>query len=494
MANESLTVSLETGLFGNRFEVSLEGDCLRFDFDEVAEDGGAPFPKLESSKVVRDFIGLVGCKEERGWIAQVEEGSPFPRRCGFQRMDDQYALRDESGEALLELAGEIGPLFGVYDFDHGLVRGLTVREPVDWWRSAAGTMGFALRLREASRNPRLLSTLRAEVQPSMVSYERARVCKLDYLNDLGFEGAYGDLLIAGDSEYHRAFPPTSSPAYGDGVFYRGGIEPVEGLGLEPSEPTFRKRGHRFGGAARRLFSALAPHGARAAEPSAGGSQVRIDYEGYIGYRIYLTRVEGENPAAPFGGNAEPYRHGPLPDGELLATTFPSLIDAPPADWSEMLGELYNTVVRLHIRQCSDEMNLDEDVFAFCKCALERMWRGFARECALNRVGICAYCGKPIAFAKGDRERKTCDDACRKGLERRKKEVARRFLMAVIVALPLGEPFSAKSLQANLGIKACDSDVARAVEALRRDGWEIREMPGRGKRYRVVARPARTEGD
>lgn len=488
MMRESLTVSQESGLFGNRFDVSIEGDFLRFDFEEVAEDKRAPYPALGSSKVIRDFINLVVCKEERGYALEIEEGSNLPRRCFSQKMADQYALRDESGEELLDLAGEIGPLFGVYDFDHGLVEGCTVKEPIDWWRSAAGTMGFALRLREVSRDRSLLSQLDAEVQPSIVAYERSCVCKLDYFNDLGFTGSYGDLLLAGESEYHRAFPPTTSSIYGDGVFYRGGIEEVEGIGLAPVEPRFRKRGPRRIGTMQKLLNALRSAGGVEPDCRDSGNEVQACYKGYIGNRIYVARIEGENPVIGFGKWAEPYRHGPLPDGERAATTFPSLTSVPFVDWSEMIGELYNTLVRLHIRQCSDEMNMDEDIFAFCKCALERLWRGFARECALDRVIVCAYCGKAIAIAKGERERKTCDEACRKGLERRKAKRRHQTLKALIISMPLKEPFSAKALRECTGIAVSDSEVAKAVEELRKEGWEIRDMPGRGKRYTVVARP------
>lgn len=488
MMRESLTVSQESGLFGNRFDVSIEGDSLRFDFGEVAEDENAPYPALGSSKVIRDFINLVTCKDERGYMLEMEEGSSLPRRCGFQKMDDQYSLRDESGEELLGLAGEIGPLFGVYDFDHGLVEGRTVREPIDWWRSAAGTMGFALRLREASRDQRLLPSLDAEVQPSIVVYESSRVCKLDYFNDLGFTGSYGDLLLAGESEYHRAFPPTTSSIYGDGVFYRGGIEQVEGIRLAPAEPRFRKRGTRRIGATQRLLNTLRAIKGPESECGDSCNRIRVCYKGFIGNRIYVTRVVGENPVVGFGERAEPYRHGPLPDGEQVATTFPSLTSAPPMDWSEMLGELYNVLVRLHIRQCSDEMNMDEDIFAFCKCALERLWRAFARECALDRVNVCAYCGKAIAIAKGKRERKTCGEACRKGLERRRAEKKQQTLKLLLSLMPINGTFSAKALREDRGIAVSDNEVAKAVEALRREGWEIRDMPGRGKRYMVTARP------
>lgn len=126
-----LALDKETGLLGNCFTVDIEDGDIVFSFGDTPFNRDAPVPMVDLSDVISRLINLVEPISGRTYIAQVRAGEDPRCLAHVADRENEYRLVDSSCEELVDLAYEIGPLFGVYDFDSGMVCGLTVREPVD---------------------------------------------------------------------------------------------------------------------------------------------------------------------------------------------------------------------------------------------------------------------------------------------------------------------------------------------------------------------------
>lgn len=203
--------------------------------------------------------------------------------------------------------------------------------------------------------------------------------------------------------------------------------------------------------------------------------------------IYVVRVEGPNPQAEGRDDEDPYRFGRLPDGELSMATLSNSDGRVPSGVRECLyRELYNTVVRLHTRRCSDELPLRGTSSPFYSCALERIWCAFGRDAVINRVRSCRTCGRPFFVGGGIRKRSYCSDECRSRYKDGHRRGMREKVKSCIREMGPGSRFSRKFFDEYTPEYGRELDAA--VRELRAEGWRIKSLGGRGPRYELIGPP------
>lgn len=479
-----LALDKETGLLGNCFTVDIEDGDIVFSFGDTPFNRDAPVPMVDLSDVISRLINLVEPISGRTYIAQVRAGEDPRCLAHVADRENEYRLVDSSCEELVDLAYEIGPLFGVYDFDSGMVCGLTVREPVDWWRAAAGALSCAMRMRDAASDETYWRFMSSEVELCRAVTDELRVLKAVYISDLGFPGAYGRMIAVGESEYHRAFPAVSASDEPAGVCYRGGFESKNGVRCEPSPyPIFI----RHSDWAKRRFDLY--QNKKLSESSRGfvvsprdGARSVCVRNGDSVDAIYVVRIEGGS--VDYETGSDPYRFGVLPDDGDYSVFVNSILYPNPV-WYKMYGNLYDVMVRIHTRRNSLDYELGRVSTEFYECALERIWCAFARQAIEGRSVACRNCGRAFVIHRGERPRQYCDANCRDSYNKKvKKEERARRIKRVIAAHLVGGSFTLSSICECIGAPGKETEVDSVMHDMERDGWTFKRRSGRYPSFTV----------
>lgn len=489
--SKALRVDSHTGMFGDAFDVFVEGDSLKFVFEDEPWHPGRPKCRLDDASIQSQLMGLVtpdlSVRESLAMISS--ENAGLLARVDSADIEGQYSFKDPTFSELLELAQEVGPLFGCYDLASGAVEGRLVYEPLELWRVAAGVLGFAARLRDAISDSSRWRLLDHEVVITKVDYERSSVLKMEYQCDAGFPDAYGKMLAVGEEEYNRALPPFGFEDKGRSVLFRGGYALDEVKLAEPAPyPAFVLHSHLAMGAYDLATSAAlrGKSGGMIVNAGTGCRGILRKERGRA--KIYVVRVDGENPITGQVDEKNPFKGGRLPAGEIdQAVLGNNALLVGPERGVSLYKNLFETIVRLHTRRCSDDYIHNEDASQFFECGLERIWCAFARASVRNRVYTCKACGRPFAV-EGGRRHEFCDDSCaskyRAERERRKMEYA---LVLVMSRYKRGR-FTPRQLAKRAGDLSLVPCIMKAVKKLQADGWTIRSYGGRGPTFEVMGGP------
>lgn len=294
---------------------------------------------------------------EKQWV-------PFKEFEGFMLPSEEEIF---DSERLLDLAWKIGPLFGSYDDNVGLISESKIIEPLDSWFSAAKMLNLAIRAQAwlSDRSDMGLGDMIYFVcHAGRGDQEYWELVSL-YPRNPG--EVYGDFLELSEEEEHRLFLPATDKAFPDMTFLtEWEVEPPVGRRLSP------------------LTVSLIPNGMK--EPTIP-----------LGYASFRYMTETRETAA--------------------------IADA-------LIAQTVRSLVLLHTHRIYHDLH-DGFFGVAYGSQLERFWYNFGADAALGKLGVCLHCGQVFEAMQERKDSKVyCSTPCQENAKSARNYRKRKIRAAI----------------------------------------------------------------
>ncbi len=505
----NLKIDEASGLYSNTFSVSIEEDNLVFDFrDHPRGDLSEMSESIDSGEVGRRFLDLTRNRRElNSRLIRVGDSSTHfttDHVLSNQFTSPQYQLVDNGMSALLNLAQEMGPLFGQHGASYCKIDGSRAIEPIDWWIQGSAVYRLAVRIRSALLKKLVDRSLGDEVvfrtmihlPPRKWStffelWENSEIVDCAFYElDGPLSPPYHDLLTVDPSSRARVHPKECEQRKNRFNLSYGDYASLDHLDFPQLRSLSQRQSAFKTKDARELENCLNSLLVKMSGPrweeflDAQGAERR---EFFAKKRMFacqmITRrestVDNRFPAGSFVN----YSEGIWRDPYILTRQ----IGSPGFEEQEirMLERLYNTLVSLHTWRNSDDLRMHKRRAPFYLSALDHIWYSLGRSNESTKQLLCEICGKPLT----GRQEKYCSETCSNAKKNRDRADARNRVDQAILSMEPETPFTARDISLIMGNRNNLDFIVERLETLKdRQGSPVKGLGGngRGKRYVILS--------
>jgi hypothetical protein len=341
-------------------------DFLSFNYDEMETLPDLP---VEYAKFYIDFANVSQPPYPDVKLLGVDDWIAFEE---FEKFNWIYPLEGMNEDRLLRLPDDTGPVFGIYDEQHGLMDGRYIVEPTECWAEAARVLNVAIRAQ---------AYLSGRTDKGMLD---DAICFILHTGR-GKDDFYWECVLP--------MPYLDSP-YLDVVEMPDEDKKLRLLPIkEKSAP-----GYNF------LIS-WQPHHTN-------------DWRGKHVSVSMIPAAMSEQLTKPVAYASHSYLAN-----NLKTEDFARLL----------LGHLVRALILIHTHRIYHDLSNGVYGVAY-NCLLERLWHSFASDAALGKLGICTHCGE-VFEAMGERRdtKQYCSITCQANAKSA-RQYRRKKLRELIVSL------------------------------------------------------------